>query len=95
MDKNLLDSIIKMVVHQWLANLSRQRNFYMSSVMRDLTRLNGQVNDLKSVGDNKSQLGDLLSSLGAVGIGGEKPVIMNQADTTKLIKEEVAKFINK
>ena len=88
MDKDTLNKVINLIMQQWLASLARNRNFYMSSVMRDLTRFNNQVQDLTMTTESKGEFGQLLAALGS---GKEDAP---SVDIAQLVRDEVAKAIN-
>tara|TARA_R100001594_G_scaffold130683_1_gene169907 strand:+ start:653 stop:922 length:270 start_codon:yes stop_codon:yes gene_type:complete len=88
LDKDTLNKVINLIMQQWLSSLARNRNFYMSSVMRDLTRFNNQVQDLTMSSESKGDFGKLIAALGS---GKEDTP---SVDIAQLVKDEVAKAIN-
>ena len=68
----------------WLSKLSRQRNFYMSSFLRDLTQLTNHMQDFQAGMSGNNDMSEVLKAL-----TGAKP----KADTNVIDYDKLAEKV--
>ena len=69
----------------WLSKLSRQRNFYMSSFLRDLTQLTNHMQDFQAGMSGNNDMSEVLKAL-----TGAKP----KADTNVIDYDKLAEKVS-
>ena len=77
----VIEQFVAQGAQVWLSKLSRQRNFYMSSFLRDISQLSNHMQDMQASNSSSNDMSEVLKAL-----TGAKP----KADTNVIDYDKLA-----